>query len=135
RVSGTLAGVAASFSWLVVNGDMGANAASDTSAYEHGGNVATSHVKIYPAVLPAYRIWSHYVAAVTGFGLIPAPTAVTAGFTTGDTLWSTDGRQSGPPDVRGLGGTVTGDHLPRGRPAGVGAKVRGNDRGHRDRGG
>jgi hypothetical protein len=43
---------------------------SDTSAYESGANVAVSHVVIYPAVLPAYRVWSHYVAAVTGFGLI-----------------------------------------------------------------
>jgi hypothetical protein len=95
QVSGTLSGVAASFSWIVISGDMGANAASDTSAYEHGGNVSVSHFAVYPAALPAYRIWSHYVAAVTGFGLIPAPTAVTAGFTTGDTLWSTDGTALG----------------------------------------
>jgi hypothetical protein len=95
QVSGTLSGVAASFSWLVVNGDMGSNSASDTSAYQHGGNVAISHFAIYPAVLPAYRIWSHYNAAVTGFGQIPAPSGVTAEFVTGAIGWAADGTPVG----------------------------------------
>jgi hypothetical protein len=95
QVSGSLSGVAASFTWVVINGDMGSNAASDTSAYQHGGNVAISHFAIYPAVLPAYRIWSHYNAAVTGFGQIPAPSGVTAEFVTGAIGWAADGTPVG----------------------------------------
>ena len=127
RVSGTLSGVAASFSWLVVNGDMGANAASDTSAYEHGGNVAISHVKIYPAVLPAYRIWSHYVAAVTAFGLIPAPTAVTPEFPT--TQWTADGIPlfSGADTPYGYyGGAFSGGSAPPPNPVALAAIVTAN---------
>jgi hypothetical protein len=126
-VSGTLSGVAASFSWLVVNGDMGANAASDTGAYEGGGNVAVSHVAVYPAVLPAYRIWSHYVAAVTGFGQIPAPTAVTPEFTA--TEWAADGTplfSGGFTPYGYYGGAFSGGSAPPPEPVALSAIVTAN---------
>ena len=43
----------------------------------HGGNVAVSHLAVYPSQLPAWRIKAHYWAAITGFGQLPAPSAIT----------------------------------------------------------
>ena len=42
----------------------------------HGGNVAVSHLAVYPSQLPAWRIRAHYWAAITGFGQLPAPQSV-----------------------------------------------------------
>ena len=43
----------------------------------HGGNVAVSHLAVYPSQLPAWRIRAHYWAAISGFGILPAPSNVT----------------------------------------------------------
>ena len=77
-VSGSATGMTSAWTWLIVNGDLGANGGSTTGAgLVHGANVSISHLAIYPSILPAWRILAHYVAAVTGFGLLPTPTGFT----------------------------------------------------------
>lgn len=76
QVSGSGAGMTSAWTWLVINGDLGASGGSTLSAQVHGGNVAYSHAEVYPSVLPAWRVLGHYCAAITGFGLLPAPQTV-----------------------------------------------------------
>ena len=76
-VSGSASGMTSAWTWLIVNGDLAANGGSSAgTGLVHGADVAISHLAVYPAVLPAWRILAHYVAACTGFGLLPTPTAV-----------------------------------------------------------
>ena len=44
-----------------------------TASIQHSGNLSASHIQVFPYVLPYYRIMDHYWAAVTRFGLLPAP--------------------------------------------------------------
>ena len=37
--------------------------------------MSLSHWAVFPYILPAWRILAHYTAAITGFGLLPAPVA------------------------------------------------------------
>jgi hypothetical protein len=77
NVSGSGASMTAAWTWLILNGDLAANGGSSAgTGLVHGGNVQISHVAVYPVILPYYRIADHYWAAVTGFGQIPAPTAI-----------------------------------------------------------
>jgi Concanavalin A-like lectin/glucanases superfamily len=73
QVSGSGAGMTSAWTWLVINGDLGASGGSTLSAQQHGGNVAYSHCEVYPQVMPAWRVLAHYCAAATGFGVLPAP--------------------------------------------------------------
>ena len=76
NVSGTAAGMTSAWTYLIANGDFGTAGGGTPTAYAHGGNVQVSHIAVYPYILPYYRIMSHYFAAVTAFGQIPAPTEV-----------------------------------------------------------
>lgn len=75
-VSGSAAGMTSAWTYLIVNGDFGSGGGSTPSGLVHGGNVQVSHLAVYPYILPYYRMWDHWWAAVTSFGQIPAPTAV-----------------------------------------------------------
>jgi len=77
----TGSGSFAAFTWLIANGDMGSNGGGSPSSLVHGGNVALSHIAVYPTVLPYYRVLDHYWAAVTAFGQLPAPTGVQVSWT------------------------------------------------------
>jgi len=81
-VSGTATGMTSSWQWLILNGDMGTAGGSSTSDIAHGGNVAISHFAIYGYQLPDYRAMAHFNAAIMGFGQLPPPTQVQAGFET-----------------------------------------------------
>jgi hypothetical protein len=60
--------------WFALNGDFGTGAASlNSSSIVHGGNVAYSHWAVFSGLLPKWRLLAHYNAAITGFGLLPAP--------------------------------------------------------------
>jgi len=67
-----------SFSWFLLNGDFSGGGGNSSGASAHGGNVEMSHWIVYPGLLPKYRETAHCCAAWTGFGLIPAPTSVSA---------------------------------------------------------
>ena len=84
KVSGSGAGMTSAWTYLLVNGDMGVNGGGSTSNVENGGNGSFAHAAIYPSQLPAWRILAHYCAAVTGFGLIPAPQEVSVTLTTNE---------------------------------------------------
>ena len=56
-----------SFTQVTANGNAGGG---------NGGNISLAHLAIYPYPLPYYRVLDHYWAAVTGFGVLPAPTGV-----------------------------------------------------------
>ena len=71
--SGSGAGMTSAWSWFLVNADMGSGGGGATTGIVHGANMSVSHLAVYPYILPLYRIQAHYWAAVTGFGLIPAP--------------------------------------------------------------
>lgn len=72
--SGSAAGMASAWSYLTLGGDYGTSAGgSSPASLQHGGNVAYSHWKVFSSVLPAWRLLAHYCAAITGFGLLPAP--------------------------------------------------------------
>ena len=94
-VSGTATGMTSAWTWFLANGDLGSSGGSTLSAIQHGGNAQFSGLTIYPSVLPAYRIMAHYLAAATGFGLIPTPAGVTVAFSgalpPGQTLIEPDG--------------------------------------------
>ena len=72
-VSGTTPTMTSAWTWFLLNGDLGTSGGSTLAAIQHGGNIAYSHWAIYPQVLPAWRQAAHYAAAITGFGLLPAP--------------------------------------------------------------
>ena len=77
HVSGSATGMTSAWTWLILNGDLAANGGTTAgTGLVHGGNVSIAHVAIYPYALPYYRIYAHYQAAVTGFGLLPAPANV-----------------------------------------------------------
>ena len=79
NVSGTATGMTSAWTWLVINGDLGSDGGSTAgTGLVHGGNVAVSHVAVYPRQLPQWRELAHYWAAIAGFGMIPAPSSVTA---------------------------------------------------------
>lgn len=71
--SGTATGMTSAWTWLIANADMGSGGGGTTSGIVHGGNASVAHLAVYPYVLPVWRIQAHYWAAVTGFGLLPAP--------------------------------------------------------------
>ena len=71
--SGSASGMTSAWTWLLANADMGSGGGGQTAGIAHGANVAISHLAVYPYILPNWRIQAHYWAAVTGFGLIPAP--------------------------------------------------------------
>ena len=76
-VSGSGAGMTSAWTWYIVNGDLGSNGGSTAgTGLQHSGNIAFSHLAVYPAQLPSWRIMAHYWAALCAFGLIPAPQAV-----------------------------------------------------------
>ena len=105
-VTGTATISPTSWSWFLANGDLGSAGGSTLTAIQHGGNVSVSHLKIYPQVLPAWRIYAHYAAAVTGFGLLPAPTALSSSTTEngGPTGFTPDGQEyQGSYGVAGAG--------------------------------
>lgn len=105
NVSGTATGMTSAWTWLIINGDLGANGGSSAgTGLVHGGNMQASHVAVYPAVLPLYRITAHYWAAATAFGLIPTPASV--GFTTAiNVSTATAGTLQYTPDGVGTGGS------------------------------
>jgi hypothetical protein len=76
NVSGTATGMTSAWTWLVADGDLGAGGGSALSGIQHSGNMQVSHLSVYPRVLPEYRVLSHYYAAITGAGLLPAPSSV-----------------------------------------------------------
>lgn len=73
QVSGTATGMTSAWTYLIANADMGTGGGGSTSNIAHGGNVAVSHLAVYPCALPYYRIMDHYFAAITAFGQLPAP--------------------------------------------------------------
>jgi len=75
KATGSGAGMTSAWTWFIGNGDLGTSGGTNLAAIQHGGNCEASHIAIYPQMLPAYRILAHYNAALTGFGLIPAPTS------------------------------------------------------------
>jgi len=76
NVSGTAAGMTSAWTYLIVNGDYGANGGSVSTSFGHNGNASFSHLAVYPYILPYYRIMDHYWAAVTAFGQLPTPTSL-----------------------------------------------------------
>lgn len=73
--SGTAAGMP-DFTWIIACGDLGSGGGSALSGIQHGGNMAVSHLAVFPGLLPAWREMSRFTAAVTGFGVLPAPTGL-----------------------------------------------------------
>lgn len=66
--------------WLIANGDLGSHGGSSAgTGLVHGWNGMVSHLKVYSGLLPKYREIAQYAAAVTGFGVLPAPTGVQLG--------------------------------------------------------
>jgi hypothetical protein len=74
KVSGT-ASFTSTWSWLNFGASMGSGGGGNTAGITGLGDAAHSSLIVYPRVLPPSRIVSHYLAAVTGFGLVPAPTS------------------------------------------------------------
>ena len=91
KVSGTATGMTSAWTYLIINGDMGTSGGTSQGNIQHSGNMAASHIMVFPYVLPYYRIMDHYWSAVTGFGLLPAPQAVA--------LQALHANQSNPPAV------------------------------------
>lgn len=77
KVTGS-ASFASAWSWLIFGASMGAGGGGSTSGITGLGNAAHSDLKVFPRVLPASQIVSHYMAAATGFGLVPAPSSPSA---------------------------------------------------------
>ena len=98
-VSGTATGMTSAWTWLICNGDLGSSGGSNLSAIQHGGNVAYSHITVFPVSLPLWRILAHYQAAITGFGLLPVPQGVSLtsvlGVFSGNPNYTPDGSLSG----------------------------------------
>jgi len=91
KVSGTATGMTSAWSWLLANGDTGVNGGGNSSTIARGGNGNLSHIKVYSAQLPAWRILAHYCAAATAFGVIPAPQGVTVTFGNGNLSTNNNG--------------------------------------------
>jgi len=73
NVSGSATGMTSAWKYLILCGDMGSGGGANTSNLVHGGNMALSHWAVFSYLLPVWRLLAHYTAAITGFGLIPAP--------------------------------------------------------------
>jgi hypothetical protein len=84
-----------SFTWLLLNGDFSGGGGNSSGASAHGGNVELSHWAVYSGLMPRYRELARCCAAWTGFGLIPAPTSVSAAQTENysPTGWTPDGTE------------------------------------------
>jgi hypothetical protein len=109
-VSGSGTSMTSAWDWLIVNGDLAANGGSTAgTGLVHGGNVSVSHLAVYSSRLPAWRVLAHYVAAVTGFGQMPAPTAIEVDWTNTNGASSASGIQTGyyAPDGTGHAGAYT----------------------------
>ena len=74
--SGSGAGMTSAWTWLAMNADFGAGGGSSLTSNAHGGNVAYSHIQVFPSILPAWRILAQYAAGIDGCGLLPAPQGV-----------------------------------------------------------
>lgn len=112
QVSGTASGLSSAWTYLIANGDMGTGGGGSVAGLVHGGNVALSHIAVYPYILPYYRIMDHYWAAVTSYGQLPAPTGVQIAWTPplpptseagSATFYTADGSLP-PPGSAGAGG-------------------------------
>ena len=79
--SGSATGMTSAWTYLLAAGDTGTAGGTGTASIAHSGNVSLAHLAVYPAILPAYRITAHYWAAITAFGLLPAPQGVSASMT------------------------------------------------------
>lgn len=107
-VSGTAAAMTPAWTWFAANGDFGANGGSAAgTGLVHGGNISLSHIAVYPARLPYYRVLGRYWAAVSAFGQLPAPSGV-------QIQWLPQ------PTASGSSGTflVSGSDAPDGTPGG-----------------
>jgi len=71
--SGSSAGMTSAWTYLFIGADCAGGGGSSISSATHMGNVAYSHIQVFPQILSPWRINAHYAAAVTGFGLLPAP--------------------------------------------------------------
>ena len=111
-VSGSGAGMTSAWSWLALNADFGSGGGSSLASNAHGGNVAYSHIQVFPQVLPLWRVQAHYCAAITGFGLLPAPQSTTISAVLnrfGGVSYTPDGSEfSGSYGVSGLAVTSYG---------------------------
>lgn len=72
-VSGSATGMTSAWTYLILCGDFGSGGGANPSGLAHGGNVSLSHWAVFSYILPGWRILAHYTAAITGFGLLPAP--------------------------------------------------------------
>jgi len=73
NVSGSATGMTSAWTYLILAGDMGASGGASPSSIQHGGNIAYSHWVVFSYILPTWRLLAHYTAAISGFGLLPAP--------------------------------------------------------------
>ena len=120
-VSGTAAGMTSGWTWLIAAGDFGSNGGSSAgTGLVHGGNVSLAQLAVYPAILPAWRILAHYVAAVTAFGQLPAPSGVAPAFNSIAYTDSGGGGQSGIYAPDGSSGWAYGAYS---APDGVGVSA------------
>lgn len=104
-VSGTAAGMTSAWTWLIANGDLGASGGSSAgTGLVHGGNASFSHLAVYPSRLPAWRILARYCAAMTAFGIVPAPQAVAVTLSPGSAASNTTFAPDGSIDT----GTYSG---------------------------
>jgi hypothetical protein len=107
-VSGSCTISASAWSWFIANGDLGSNGGSLAgTGLQHGGNVAVSHLAIYAGLLPQYRELAQYSAAITGCGLLPAPSGMQAAavYNAEPTGFTTDGTASQGSYGTGTAGT------------------------------
>lgn len=105
-VSGTMSTATSAWTWLTLNGDYGTAGGTSPSSIKHGGNVAYSHWAVFGSQLPVWRLQAHYLAAITGFGLLPAPQALSLSAVAerfGGTAYTPDGSEyQGSYGVSGL---------------------------------
>src|SRR6185437_3568324 len=80
-VSGSGVNMTSAWTYLLACGDTGTTGGTGTANIVHSGNMSLAHLAVYPNILPKYRIIAHYWAAITAFGLLPAPQGVTATMT------------------------------------------------------
>jgi hypothetical protein len=73
NVSGPATGMTSAWTYLILCGDMGTSGGASPSAIQHGGNMALAHWAVFGYQVPAWRLLAHYTAAITGYGLLPAP--------------------------------------------------------------
>jgi len=74
-VSGSATGMTSAWTYLILGGDFGSGGGASPSDLVHGGNMSLSHWAVFGYQLPSWRVLAHYTAAITGFGLLPAPVA------------------------------------------------------------